>query len=128
MPAGTQPGQVAVQDHAGSLETLAASYACRFVRSVVSKQAGGTNYSASSLNQCNPEIYEGRTANASKPQNGVISPCGLIAWSLFNDTFAATQGTTALNIDVSAGCAALIACSSYSSASVVFLGILRGIE
>ena len=84
---------------------------CRFVRSVVSKQAGGTNYSASSLNQCNPEIYEGRAPNASKPQNGVISPCGLIAWSLFNDTFAATQGTTPLNIDVSAGCAALNACS-----------------
>ena len=121
----SQRGQVAVQDVALSLEAEAASCACRFVRSVVSKQAGGTNYSASSLNQCNPEIYEGRTPNASKPQNGVISPCGLIAWSLFNDTFAATQGTTALNIDVSAGWAALNACSSCHTASVVCLGICR---
>ena len=98
---------------------------CRFVRSVVSKQAGGTNYSASSLNQCNPEIYEGRAPNASKPQNGVISPCGLIAWSLFNDTFAATQGTTPLNIDVSAGCAALNACSDCTAESVACIGICR---
>ena len=75
------------------------------MRSEVSKQAGGTNYSASSLNKCNPIIYEGGSPNTSKIQDGVIDPCGLIAWSLFNDTFTATQGSQALAIDVR-GCAA----------------------
>ncbi len=36
----------------------------------------------SKFSYCEPELYVG-----DKAANGEIAPCGLIAWSLFNDTF-----------------------------------------
>lgn len=43
-----------------------------------------------------------RDTSLCKPQetsNGLpIVPCGLIAWSLFNDTYSFVRGTTAMNI------------------------------
>ena len=44
-------------------------------------QLSGTNISGSAFDVCQPQAYLG--GNSSYP----ITPCGLIAWSLFNDTF-----------------------------------------
>ena len=39
--------------------------------------------------KCAPQQYVGGAPNASLPDNGAINPCGLIAWSFFNDSYTA---------------------------------------
>jgi hypothetical protein len=76
----------------------------RYVRSIANKQAAGYFYGAgsSTLNICQPEEYEGRRPNASLPNNGIINPCGLIAWSNFNDSYSlSVDGGGALPVDES---------------------------
>lgn len=72
---------------------------CRYVRSLDSSQLGGDNSTSSA---CDPIRYvNGGSSNTSLPNGGRINPCGLIAWSNFNDTFAAAAGGRPLAIDVS---------------------------
>ena len=54
----------------------------RYVRSRSDAQLAGKTRDPSI--KCQPEQYEG------DGQSRPINPCGLIAWSLFNDSFAAT--------------------------------------
>jgi hypothetical protein len=56
------------------------------VRSRDDSQTGGNGGDPAS--ECQPQQYIGGSPNASLPNNGAIVPCGLIAWSFFNDTFA----------------------------------------
>jgi hypothetical protein len=53
-------------------------YGCRYVQSRDDKQLR-SKAGENDVNSCNPEDY---TANGQP-----IVPCGLIAWSLFNDTY-----------------------------------------
>lgn len=55
----------------------------RYVRSVSWDQLNGESVSASSLSDCIPQ----RVLGGLNTTNGIINPCGLIAWSVFNDTF-----------------------------------------
>jgi LEM3 (ligand-effect modulator 3) family / CDC50 family len=76
----------------------------RYVRSLDSKQLGGKNSTSSA---CEPIQYVGNDGkNASLPNQGRINPCGLIAWSNFNDTFAVSVGGRSQPIDVSIQCQA----------------------
>ena len=65
----------------------------KYVQSVVYAQLHGKNVSRSSLGDCDTmqtvdlERLNASTADA-LPNNGVINPCGLQAWSYFNDTFS----------------------------------------
>ncbi len=54
----------------------------RYVRS----QLAGTSSGSS---RCAPQQYVGGQPNASLAHDGAINPCGLIAWSFFNDSFSA---------------------------------------
>ena len=57
-------------------------------------QLAGTTQDPSYLSACSPELYlGGNTAQQ-------ILPCGLVAWSLFNDTYAVSDGTTGAAIAV----------------------------
>eukprot|EP00892_Ulva_mutabilis_P006053 jgi/Ulvmu1/381/UM001_0388.1 len=60
----------------------------RYVRSVHYGQLHGNNASTSSLEVCKPQRYITNQANNTFEQQGLITPCGLAAWSLFNDTFS----------------------------------------
>lgn len=72
---------------------------CRYVRSLDSKQLGGDN---STSGACEPIQYLGDNGkNNSLPNQGRVNPCGLIAYSNFNDTFAVSVGGRAQTIDVS---------------------------
>jgi LEM3 (ligand-effect modulator 3) family / CDC50 family len=72
---------------------------CRYVRSLDSKQLGGKN---STSGACEPVQYLGDNGkNNSLPNQGRVNPCGLIAYSNFNDTFAVSVGGRAQTIDVS---------------------------
>jgi LEM3 (ligand-effect modulator 3) family / CDC50 family len=54
--------------------------ACRYVKSRSDAQLRGAT--AKSLSDCSPQQYlDGDTSK-------VVDPCGLVAWSYFNDTFA----------------------------------------
>lgn len=57
----------------------------RYVRSVSYDQLHGGN--PSGLQDCVPQRWIGSEENASLPQMGQMNPCGLTAWSLFNDSF-----------------------------------------
>lgn len=60
----------------------------RYVRSRKDKQLSGT-VNASAV--CNPQAWlTGNEQDPTLPYDGDILPCGLIAWSQFNDTFDAT--------------------------------------
>lgn len=59
----------------------------RYVRSVSYGQLHGADVSASALDACKPQRYLTNKANESFEAEGLINPCGLAAWSLFNDTF-----------------------------------------
>jgi LEM3 (ligand-effect modulator 3) family / CDC50 family len=75
---------------------------CRYVRSLDSKQLGGKN---STSGACEPVQYLGDNGkNNSLPNQGRVNPCGLIAYSNFNDTFAVSVGGRAQTIDVSLSC------------------------
>lgn len=81
---------------------------CRYVRSMVSAQLGGEDKAASTLGQCAPQNYVNQQAGfQGLPDNAAIDPCGLVAYSYFNDTFAiSTQqpgaaAATPVTLDVS---------------------------
>ncbi|CAI5960353.1 unnamed protein product [Closterium sp. NIES-65] len=57
----------------------------RYVKSRSDSQLRGTNISGSDFDVCQPEAY--LWDNTSSP----IRPCGLVAWSLFNDSYAITD-------------------------------------
>ena len=65
----------------------------RYTKSRSSKQMRGPTKSgeqplqASELAQCAPQLYETGEPNARLPNDGLVLPCGLQAWSFFNDTF-----------------------------------------
>jgi LEM3 (ligand-effect modulator 3) family / CDC50 family len=72
------------------------------VRSIDSKQLAGDNVTSSA---CQPLQYVNSTGgqqewNWQMPDGGAINPCGLIAWSYFNDTFTVLNGKTQAPIDV----------------------------
>ena len=69
----------------------------RYVRSRSDQQLGGRGGTASS---CEPERFVNGTANPSLPANGNIDPCGLAAWSFFNDTYSFSIGGASLPVDV----------------------------
>ena len=58
-------------------------------------QLAGQSIDASYLSSCSPELYQ----NGNSAQQ--ITPCGLVAWSLFNDTYAVSDGSTGAAISVS---------------------------
>lgn len=98
MGTGLVPEHGACSSSGMTAAEVHASLRCRYVRSLDSKQLGGKNSSSSA---CDPLQYVNDQKNSSLPNNGKINPCGLIAWSNFNDTFSATVGGQALAIDVS---------------------------
>eukprot|EP00803_Ostreobium_quekettii_P009700 evm.model.scf_357.6 EVM.evm.TU.scf_357.6 scf_357:53725-56455(-) len=53
----------------------------RYVKGRDDEQLKGKNRAASSLDDCEPRLFQ----NGSRDK--VINPCGLTAWSFFNDTF-----------------------------------------
>ena len=57
---------------------------CRYAKSRSDAQLRGAAATSSSLaSDCEPELYL-NVANST----GQINPCGLVAWSFFNDSFA----------------------------------------
>ena len=65
----------------------------RYVRSRDDKQLAGVGGPDTPGNRgiCNPEEYLGGPngqADSNIPNNNVVRPCGLIAWSNFNDTIS----------------------------------------
>jgi LEM3 (ligand-effect modulator 3) family / CDC50 family len=64
----------------------------RYVRSVDYNQLHGKDVGAKSLASCVPQrYYGGSEKNSSLPHNGLMNPCGLTAWSVFNDSFSDFQ-------------------------------------
>ncbi|CAD7696866.1 unnamed protein product [Ostreobium quekettii] len=57
----------------------------RYVKGRDDEQLKGKNRAASSLDDCEPRLFQ----NGSRDK--VINPCGLTAWSFFNDTFRAFE-------------------------------------
>ena len=55
---------------------------CRFVKSTSNAQLRGEAVATSTLYNCEPELYLDGNKSA------LINPCGLPAWSYFNDTFS----------------------------------------
>lgn len=70
----------------------------RYVRSVSYDQLHGDNKSASSVNICNPQQFVGGEENSTLANDGLVNPCGLTAWSFFNDTYGLSY--TATNADL----------------------------
>lgn len=71
------------------------------------KQIHGVNQTSSQLSACNPLLYvyydastNQRVANSSFPSDGMISPCGLWAWSFFNDTYSFRVRGANIPVDV----------------------------
>lgn len=62
------------------------------------KQLGGKGGTSSS---CSPQQYVNGSANPGLPNNGEINPCGLIAWSFFNDTFSVSRQSSGNSAPVS---------------------------
>ena len=79
---------------------------CRYVRSLDSDQLGGNYVDASGLGSCAPQQYADSSEyldfnGAAVPPNTAINPCGLMAYSYFNDSFSLRQGSDNINLDVS---------------------------
>lgn len=53
----------------------------RYVKSKSSKQLQGDNVTASDTGDCAPKQF------LNDDENLPINPCGLVAWSFFNDTY-----------------------------------------
>ncbi len=75
----------------------------RYVRSRDDSQTGSGEGGSS---KCAPQQYVNGSANPNLPHNGEINPCGLIAWSFFNDSYSAAivgsdGAPTPLVLDVS---------------------------
>ena len=59
---------------------------CRYLNSKSDAQLRGASASVASLHtSCDPETLLNGSSNA------VIDPCGLVAWSYFNDTFLVSK-------------------------------------
>jgi hypothetical protein len=55
---------------------------CRYVNSRSDAQLRGASVSVASLHKsCDPQLFLNGSAD------DLIDPCGLVAWSYFNDTF-----------------------------------------
>eukprot|EP01098_Paradermamoeba_levis_P012613 TRINITY_DN5550_c0_g1_i2.p1 TRINITY_DN5550_c0_g1~~TRINITY_DN5550_c0_g1_i2.p1 ORF type:complete len:321 (+),score=95.35 TRINITY_DN5550_c0_g1_i2:93-1055(+) len=68
----------------------------RYVRSRNDNQLRGQEVtSLSGLSECNPR----KSVNGSSDPKDFYNPCGLIAWSVFNDTFKVERGGQELSID-----------------------------
>ena len=63
----------------------------RFVRSVNYDQLHGKDVGYDSLSECEPQRKLFDETNETLPGDGIINPCGLTAWSYFNDTFTGFQ-------------------------------------
>ena len=63
--------------------------ACRYVKSRSDPQLQGQIATLSSLKNCEPELYQ-----ESHNESLRIDPCGLIAWSYFNDTYQVGVSST----------------------------------
>ncbi|KAK9865052.1 hypothetical protein WJX84_006265 [Apatococcus fuscideae] len=73
----------------------------RFVKSTSNSQLRGNVVAASGIANCEPELFlDGNTSQ-------VINPCGLPAWSYFNDTFSLAVTGTATNAAVTPGALAI---------------------
>lgn len=60
----------------------------RYVKSVDWQQIHGKNKSAGKLVDCaGQKRYVTNSENRTLERDGLVSPCGLISWSFFNDTF-----------------------------------------
>eukprot|EP01012_Entosiphon_sulcatum_P021708 TRINITY_DN2656_c0_g1_i1.p2 TRINITY_DN2656_c0_g1~~TRINITY_DN2656_c0_g1_i1.p2 ORF type:complete len:353 (-),score=58.04 TRINITY_DN2656_c0_g1_i1:2171-3229(-) len=61
----------------------------RYAKSRSDPQLAGDKVDLGALTDCKPFRYKGEVANAAEPKDlsEVYAPCGLIAWSMFNDTF-----------------------------------------
>jgi len=67
----------------------------RYVRSVSSQQLAGIAVPLESLKTtCEPMLYVTGQPNDSYPADGLVTPCGLQAWSFFNDTFSFRKFTS----------------------------------
>lgn len=68
------------------ISTATTPHACwrRYVGGRNNAQLRGVQESPSNLKSCDPELYLGRDTSA------VIDPCGIVAWSYFNDTYQVT--------------------------------------
>lgn len=79
---------------------------CRYVRSLNSDQTGGENVAPSDLGACAPQQFADVLQDGTPaPPNTAINPCGLMAYSYFNDTFDLTDGSRSMGLDVSCPCA-----------------------
>lgn len=59
----------------------------RYVRSVNYNQLHGNSVSRTGIDDCIPLRELSSVAGDALPDEGIINPCGLTAWSYFNDTF-----------------------------------------
>jgi hypothetical protein len=60
----------------------------RYVRSANYNQLHGKHVGRRALDICKPQDgYESVVAGDTLPDDGAINPCGLTAWSYFNDSF-----------------------------------------
>ena len=64
------------------------SVTCRYVKSRSDSQLRGTGDNLSSTSDCDPEQV------LQPDPSKLIMPCGLIAWSYFNDTYAVCHADT----------------------------------
>lgn len=65
----------------------------------------------SHLGACAPQQYADILANGDPaPPNTAINPCGLMAYSYFNDTFDLLDASGSMGLDVSRSCALFSAC------------------
>lgn len=65
----------------------------------------------SSLGACAPQQYADVLADGTPaPPNTAINPCGLMAYSYFNDTFDLRDASGSMGLDVSCSCALPNAC------------------
>jgi len=76
-------------------------WCCRYVTSRSDAQLRGSSVSTASLHKsCDPQA----TLNGS----AIIEPCGLIAWSYFNDTFQVHRTTQHIQIPTNASVSSII--------------------
>ena len=59
--------------------------------STLLKQAVPPAGHSTGSSKCAPEQYVNNAPDPSLPHNGEINPCGLIAWSFFNDSYSAAM-------------------------------------
>ena len=86
----------------------------RYVRSRDDNQMAGKDAGSG---KCAPQQYVGGNPDPSLPNGGEVTPCGLIAWSQFNDSFgdaAAVVGQngvpSSVQLDVSSFVGAPLPC------------------